>query len=152
MVGSYDSFDKFYDFGGLFFVSASWDLSYDPAIVTRGNAEPASALTGAGESEPHWMASLHSLTEDNGPSASSLGSSTNHRLPFVQQFHNSSSSSSSSNNSKPWSSSSMAAAPPPGFHHRAGNAGLPFHQPEQNTPQQLTTAADTPAHRHTHAV
>ena len=50
------------------------DLSWDPAIVTSGNI--ATDLGPVEDAQPHWMASLQHLTEE----------SSNHRLPFVQQF------------------------------------------------------------------
>ena len=50
------------------------DLSWDPAIVTSGNV--ATDVGPGDDAQPHWMASLQHLTEE----------SSNHRLPFVQQF------------------------------------------------------------------
>ena len=50
------------------------DLSWDPAIVTSGNI--ATDMGPGEDAQPHWMASLQHLTEET----------SNHRLPFVQQF------------------------------------------------------------------
>ncbi|XP_071104583.1 CCR4-NOT transcription complex subunit 4-like isoform X2 [Haliotis cracherodii] len=49
-------------------------LTYDPAILSSGNIQD-----GNTESAPHWLKSIHQLTEVDTPSP-------NHRLPFVQQF------------------------------------------------------------------
>ncbi len=51
------------------------DLSWDPAIVTSGNVADLSGAAGD-DQPPHWLASLQNLTDET----------TNHRLPFVQQF------------------------------------------------------------------
>ncbi|XP_013404562.1 CCR4-NOT transcription complex subunit 4 isoform X2 [Lingula anatina] len=60
--------------------ASSQDLSWlgsDPAIVTSGKITTSDVLS---ESPPHWMKSLHQLTEiESSPNH-------NHRLPFVQQF------------------------------------------------------------------
>lgn len=43
------------------------DLSWDPAIVNSGDVTSSDGLTD--DAPPHWMASLHHLTEDNGTGA-----------------------------------------------------------------------------------
>ncbi|XP_070200178.1 CCR4-NOT transcription complex subunit 4-like isoform X2 [Littorina saxatilis] len=48
----------------------SWLANTDPAIVTT---------TATGEDAPHWLKSIHQLTESDGPAQSS-------RFPFAQQF------------------------------------------------------------------
>ncbi len=54
------------------------DLSWDPAIVTSGSVAPELPPGGGAtdDAQPHWMASLQHLTDET----------SNHRLPFVQQF------------------------------------------------------------------
>ncbi|BFZ05233.1 hypothetical protein BsWGS_08273 [Bradybaena similaris] len=64
-------------------ISKSWPLSSspdsspwnDPAIVSTSQFTDSAGMFP--ETTPHWLKSLHQLTETEGPS---------HRLPFVQQF------------------------------------------------------------------
>ena len=58
-------------------LSGSTDIPTDPAIVTQASLREAlnSGALNSGD-EPHWMASLHHLTDEG----------SQHRLPFAQQF------------------------------------------------------------------
>lgn len=86
------------------------DISWDPAILTSGAVTDRKVL----EEPPHWMASLHHLTEDN----------TNYHMPsYIQQI--------------PYSGHQDWAVqhtqnPPPGFHQQTR---FPIQIPE---PQKLT--------------
>ncbi|KAK2161101.1 hypothetical protein LSH36_121g05021 [Paralvinella palmiformis] len=65
------------------------------------------------EETPHWMASLHHLTEDSSSSAVQMptlsNSSSSHQVPLVQQL--------AYNTSLGWPAQSLNTAPhpPPGF-------------------------------------
>jgi CCR4-NOT transcription complex subunit 4 len=89
------------------------DLSWDPAIINTGAVTE--AATGL-EEPPHWMASLHHLTDDHGTAAA--GPSLNllmhpsHSMSWLQQ---------------PPSAAAAAAAarfPPPGFNNSATSRQL----------------------------
>jgi len=74
----------------------SWtpdDISWDPAILTSGAVTDRKTV----EEPPHWMESLHHLTEDN----------TNYHMPYFQQIPYS--------GHQNWTVQ-QAQNPPPGFH------------------------------------
>lgn len=81
------------------------DVNWDPAIVTSGNI-----ADNHSEETPHWMASLHHLTEDSVQMPTLSNSSTSHQVPLVQQlaFHNT---------GLGWPAPGLSTAPhpPPGF-------------------------------------